>query len=65
MNVGDRANIMQSMENAYAYHTFCNTALNNSSLRKDYLAISESFEMDMGTKKTEANCKVFLMQIKP
>ena len=59
VNVGDRVNIMQSMENAYAYHTFFNTALNNSSTRKDYLAISESFEMDTGTKKSDANCKVF------
>ena len=57
--VGDRVNVMQSMENAYAYQTYFSTALNNSSLRKDYLAVSECFEMDEGDSKTEANCKVF------
>ena len=59
VQVGDRINVMQSMENAYAYQTLFNTIFNNQSNRKDYLFESESFVMDTGMSKEEANCLVF------
>ena len=59
VQVGDRVNVMQSMENAYAYQTFFNTIFNNQSNRKDYLFESESFVMDDADGKTAANCLEF------
>lgn len=59
LQVGDRVNVMQSMENAYAYQTLFNTIFNNQSNRKDYLSTSESFIMDDGQGLLEANCLVF------
>ena len=59
VQVGDRVNVMQSMENAYAYQTFFNTALNNKEEREQYLGISETWYMDKGNNKEEANCLKF------
>lgn len=59
VQVSDRVNIMQSMENAYGYQTLFNNMFNNHSNRRDYLDISESFVMDEGDSKTAANCLIF------
>jgi len=59
LQVGDRVNVMQSMENAYAYQTLFNTIFNNQSNRVEYLSTSESFVMDEADGKVAANCLVF------
>jgi len=59
IQVGNRVNIMQSMEQAYGYQTFFNTVLNNSSNRSDYLYESETFVMDTGADKAAADCVIF------
>ena len=59
VQVGNRVNIMQSMEQAYAYQTFFNTVLNSTSNRADYLYEVETFVMDTGQTKPETECVVF------
>ena len=59
IQVGNRVNIMQSMEQAYGYQTFFNTVLNSSSNRTDYLYQVETFFMDTGDDKNDAECVIF------
>ena len=59
IRVGNRVNIMQSMEQAYAYQTFFNTVLNSESTRNDYLKQSEGFVMDTGQDKPATESVVF------
>ena len=59
VQVGNRVNIMQSMEQAYAYQTFFNTVLNSGSNRSDYLYETETFVMDSGQSKPDTECVVF------
>ena len=59
IQVGNRVNIMQSMEQAYAYQTFFNTVLNNGSNRTDYLNETETFVMDTGQSKSDTECVIF------
>ena len=59
VQVGNRVNLMQSMENAYGYQTLFNTILNSNSDRADYLSVSECFVMDSGQDLKAANCVTF------
>ena len=59
VQVGNRVNLMQSMEHAYGYQTFFNTMLNSSSDHRDYLYVSECFVLDSGADLADANCLTF------
>ena len=55
VKVDDRIDLMQSMNNAYAYTTFLNHALNSDSLHEDYLFYNELFQMDDGADKQKGD----------
>lgn len=59
VQVGNRVNLMQSMENAYGYQTLFSTILNSNSDRADYLSESECFVMDSGQDLKAGNCVTF------
>ena len=65
VQVGDRVNIMQSMEQAYGYQTFFNTVLNSASNRADYLYETETFVMDTGQSMADTECVIFFDEADP
>ena len=56
VQVGERLNIMQSLNQSYPYQTFFETCLNTDPNRADYIYAMEMFKMDDGEDKesTEA-----------
>ena len=61
IQVGDRVNVMQSMENAYGFQTLFNTLFNNHPDRVVYLYESECFYPDEGDGKGAVNSTIFIV----
>ena len=57
--IDNRTNLMQSMKQSYAFHSFISTILNSSTDHADFLYATQFFLLDDAKTKTQANSTTF------